>query len=51
MANYLLFQVGIQVTADVSTGKQVGDELRVIIVEAHPRDDILLVKEVIDHSD
>ncbi|XP_074583515.1 ribonuclease II, chloroplastic/mitochondrial [Curcuma longa] len=50
-AALLLMEVGIQATVDVSIGKQVGDELRVIIVEAHPRDDILSVKEVIDDTD
>lgn len=39
-------QVGIQDSASVSLGKQVGDEIQVEIEEAHPRDDVLTLKEV-----
>ncbi|URD77310.1 RNB [Musa troglodytarum] len=38
--------VGVQAIAIVSAGKKVGDELKVTIDEAHPRDDVLSVREV-----
>ncbi|KAH0465274.1 hypothetical protein IEQ34_005377 [Dendrobium chrysotoxum] len=44
-ASLLLIEVGIQVCASVSAGKQIGDEIEVIIEEAHPRDDVLSVRE------
>ncbi|KAJ6814303.1 ribonuclease II, chloroplastic/mitochondrial isoform X1 [Iris pallida] len=45
VAALLLVEVGIQASASVSLGKHIGDELEVIVEEAHPRDDVLLVKE------
>lgn len=41
-----LLQVGVQAIAIVSDGKKVGDEIKVTIDEAHPRDDVLSVREV-----
>ena len=38
-------QVGIQGSAWVSLGVQVGDEVKVVVEEAHPRDDVLIFKE------
>ncbi|XP_058109625.1 ribonuclease II, chloroplastic/mitochondrial isoform X2 [Magnolia sinica] len=46
MAALLLVEVGIQGPALVSVGKQVGDEIDVRVEEAHPRDDVLSLKEV-----
>ncbi|XP_047340876.1 ribonuclease II, chloroplastic/mitochondrial-like [Impatiens glandulifera] len=43
-ASLLIMEVGIQASAWVSTGVQIGDEVEVKIVEAHPRDDILTLK-------
>lgn len=40
------FQVGLQASASVSVGVKVGDEVKVQVEEAHPRDDILSLKEV-----
>ena len=40
-------QVGLQASAWVSVGTQVGDEVQVQVEEAHPRDDVLFLKEVI----
>ena len=42
-------QVGLQASARVSVGAQVGDEVEVEVEveEAHPRDDLLSLKEVI----
>lgn len=40
-------QVGFQTSAWVSVGTQVGDEIEVLVEEAHPRDDVLSIKEVI----
>ncbi|WOL16565.1 ribonuclease II, chloroplastic/mitochondrial [Canna indica] len=45
-AALLLVEVGIQATAVVSMGKEIGDEIRVIVDESHPRDDVLFVREV-----
>ncbi|URD84002.1 RNB [Musa troglodytarum] len=45
-AALLLTEVGVQAIAIVSAGKKVGDELKVTIDEAHPRDDVLSVREV-----
>lgn len=39
-------QVGVQASASVSVGTQIGDEIKVVIDEAHPRDDILTVSEI-----
>ncbi|KAK8955988.1 hypothetical protein KSP40_PGU007958 [Platanthera guangdongensis] len=46
IASLLLVEAGIQACAAVSAGKQIGDEIEVFIEEAHPRDDILSVREV-----
>lgn len=40
-------QVGVQASAWVSVGVQVGDEVEVRVEEAHPRDDVLSLKEVV----
>lgn len=42
-----MLQVGLQASAWVSIGAQVGDEVEVQVEEAHPRDDVLSLKEVI----
>lgn len=39
-------QVGLQTSVWVSLGAQIGDEVKVIVEEAHPRDDVLTLKEV-----
>lgn len=39
-------QVGIQGSVTVSLGTQVGDEVKVVVEDAHPRDDVLTFKEV-----
>lgn len=39
-------QIGIQASSWVSIGVQIGDEVDVQVEEAHPRDDILSLKEV-----
>ncbi|XWS43729.1 hypothetical protein CRYUN_Cryun16bG0128600 [Craigia yunnanensis] len=41
------FAVGLQASAWVSVGTQVGDEVEVQVEEDHPRDDVLSLKEVI----
>ena len=38
--------MGLQASAWVSLGKQIGDEVEVKVEEAHPRDDVLSLKEV-----
>ncbi|PKA51958.1 Ribonuclease II, chloroplastic/mitochondrial [Apostasia shenzhenica] len=45
MVALLLIEVGIQASASVSDGKQIGDEVEVVIEEVHPRNDILSVRE------
>lgn len=40
----------MQVTTIVSRGK-VGDEVSVVVETAHPRDDILSVREVVEDTD
>lgn len=40
-------QVGIQASASVSVGSQIGDEIEVRVEEAHPRDDVLYLNEVL----
>ncbi|OEL26014.1 Ribonuclease II, chloroplastic/mitochondrial [Dichanthelium oligosanthes] len=50
MAALLLVEVGMQVTTIVSRGK-VGDEVSVAVETAHPRDDILSIREVIEDTD
>ncbi|XP_042476524.1 ribonuclease II, chloroplastic/mitochondrial isoform X2 [Macadamia integrifolia] len=47
MAALLLMEVGIQASVWVSMGIQIGDEIEVKVDEAHPRDDVLSLKEVI----
>lgn len=42
-----MLQVGLQACAWVSIGSQVGDEVEVQVEEAHPRDDVLALKEVL----
>lgn len=42
----LLLEIGTQASVWVSTGVQIGDEVEVRVEEAHPRDDILCLKEV-----
>ncbi|CDP06605.1 unnamed protein product [Coffea canephora] len=46
MAAILLVEVGLQASASMSIGVEVGDEVKVQVEEAHPRDDILSLKEV-----
>ncbi|KAI7755099.1 hypothetical protein M8C21_025969 [Ambrosia artemisiifolia] len=46
-ASLLLLEVGFQATAWVSIGSHVGDEVEVRVEEAHPRDDIISLKEVV----
>ncbi|CAH9074436.1 unnamed protein product [Cuscuta europaea] len=46
-ASVLLLEVGIEANVWVSIGKQIGDELEVQVEEAHPRDDILSLKETL----
>lgn len=36
----------MQTSASVSDGNQIGDEIHVVIEEAHPRDDVLSLREV-----
>ncbi|TVU36775.1 hypothetical protein EJB05_18722 [Eragrostis curvula] len=50
MAVLLLLEVGIQVSTVVSRGK-VGDEVSIVVETAHPRDDILSVREVIQDTE
>lgn len=47
IAALLLVEVGIQASACVSVGVQIGDEVEVQVEEAHPRDDVLFLKEVV----
>uniref|UniRef100_A0A1D1ZIP0 Putative ribonuclease sll1290 n=1 Tax=Anthurium amnicola TaxID=1678845 RepID=A0A1D1ZIP0_9ARAE len=46
IASILLLEVGIQASASLSVGIHIGDEIHVTVEEAHPRDDILLIREV-----
>lgn len=46
IAAILLTEIGIQASSWVSIGVQIGDEVDVQVEEAHPRDDILSLKEV-----
>ncbi|CAD6229171.1 unnamed protein product [Miscanthus lutarioriparius] len=50
MGALLLVEVGIQVTTTISRGK-VGDEVSVTVETAHPRDDILTVREVVEDTE
>nr|XP_004506585.1 ribonuclease II, chloroplastic/mitochondrial [Cicer arietinum] len=47
IATLLLVEVGFQASAWVSVGTKIGDEVMVKVEEAHPRDDIILLKEVV----
>ncbi|KAK3445245.1 hypothetical protein EUGRSUZ_A01270 [Eucalyptus grandis] len=47
IAALLLVEVGLQASAWVSLGKDIGDEIVVRVEESHPRDDFLSLKEVI----
>lgn len=42
-----MFQVGLQASAWVSVGRDIGDEIVVRVEESHPRDDFLSLREVI----
>ncbi|KAK9154309.1 hypothetical protein Sjap_001789 [Stephania japonica] len=46
-AALLLIEVGMQASAWVSAGKKIGDEIEVQVEEAHPRDDVLTLKEIV----
>ncbi|KAG8376904.1 hypothetical protein BUALT_Bualt09G0112700 [Buddleja alternifolia] len=46
VAAILLMEVGVQASVWVSVGVQIGDEVKVKVEEAHPRDDVLTFKEV-----
>lgn len=39
--------MALQASASVSVGIQIGDEIEVQVEEAHPRDDVLYLKEAI----
>ncbi|KAK4342917.1 hypothetical protein RND71_038733 [Anisodus tanguticus] len=45
-AAILLTEIGVHASSWVSTGVQIGDEVDVQVEEAHPRDDVLSLKEV-----
>lgn len=47
VSNLIFLQVGLQASAWVSVGSQIGDEVLVRVEEAHPRDDVLFLKEVV----
>ncbi|KAI4356482.1 hypothetical protein L6164_000504 [Bauhinia variegata] len=47
VAALLLLEVGLQTSAWVSVGTEIGDEIQVKVEEAHPRDDVLSLKEVV----
>ncbi|KAI3801258.1 hypothetical protein L1987_29362 [Smallanthus sonchifolius] len=49
-ASLLLLEVGFQASAWVSIGSHVGDEVEVRVEEAHPRDDIISLKEVVQFT-
>lgn len=46
IAALILMEVGLQASAWVLVGSQIGDEIEVQVEEAHPRDDILSLKQV-----
>ncbi|AQL00709.1 Exosome complex exonuclease RRP44 homolog A [Zea mays] len=50
MGALLLVEVGMQVTTTISRGK-VGDQVSVTVETAHPRDDILSVREVVEDTE
>lgn len=41
-------QIGMQASAEVSVGLHVGDVVTVEVEEAHPRDDFLTLREVVE---
>ncbi|KAK4348512.1 hypothetical protein RND71_031267 [Anisodus tanguticus] len=45
-ATILLTEIGVHASSWMSTGVQIGDEVDVQVEEAHPRDDVLSLKEV-----
>ncbi|XP_059305578.1 ribonuclease II, chloroplastic/mitochondrial isoform X3 [Lycium ferocissimum] len=45
-AAILLTEIGVHASSRVSNGVQIGDEVHVQVEEAHPRDDVLTLKEV-----
>ncbi|CAL2268072.1 unnamed protein product [Prunus armeniaca] len=47
IAAILLVEVGLQSSVWVSVGADVGDEVLVRVEEAHPRDDVLFLKEIV----
>ncbi|KAI6698297.1 hypothetical protein NL676_018416 [Syzygium grande] len=47
IAALLLVEVGLQASAWVSVGRDIGDEIVVWVEESHPRDDFLSLREVI----
>ncbi|CAK7333893.1 unnamed protein product [Dovyalis caffra] len=47
VAALFLVEVGLQGSAWVSVGTQIGDEVQVRVEEAHPRDDIISLKEIL----
>ncbi|KAL3839520.1 hypothetical protein ACJIZ3_024111 [Penstemon smallii] len=46
IAAILLLEVGLQASSWISVGVRVGDEVKVQVESAHPRDDVLTFKEV-----
>lgn len=46
VASLLLMEVGMQASAWVVIGAQIGDEIQVRVEEAHPREDVLSLKQV-----
>ncbi|KAL6574713.1 hypothetical protein OROMI_011998 [Orobanche minor] len=47
VAAVLLTEVGLQACVSVSLGVHIGDEVKVRVEEAHPRDDVFSCKEVV----
>ncbi|GLT79200.1 hypothetical protein SLA2020_506960 [Shorea laevis] len=47
IAALLLVEVGLQTSASVSVGTRIGDEVKVTVEEANPRDDFLSLEEVV----
>lgn len=41
-------QIGLQTSAWVSVGLHIGDEVQVQVEEAHPRDDVLSLRVVVE---
>ncbi|KAM7526350.1 hypothetical protein LguiA_016252 [Lonicera macranthoides] len=48
VAALLLTEIGLQTSAWVSVGLHIGDEVQVQVEEAHPRDDVLSLKVVVE---